>query len=107
MTDQAANKPMIATKKIPINWVEPGLAMFANNVASQSDGKAIYLTFAQISPPFLIGKDEATVKQEFDKISSVSALPVVRLVIPVDDYRIIVRTLQAQLEQLDQLSKHD
>ena len=104
MTDQAANKTPVA-KMVEVQWMEAGLATFANNLAFQFDGRSVYLTFAQVSPPLLVGKDQATIKDRFDKISSVTALPVARVVIPMDDFRNMLHILQTQLEKIDQLPK--
>jgi hypothetical protein len=103
MTDQASNKSPIPSKMVEVHWAESGLAVFANNLIAQFDGTSIHLTFAQINPPLIVGTTDAEKQKQLDKISSVMAMPVARLVVPLENFRNMVRALQEQLDQVDRV----
>jgi len=106
MTDQTANKTPITFKQVEVQWPEqPALAMYANNLAIQYDGKAFHLIFAQVLAPLVLRKTEEEVRQRYEEISSVSAIPVARLVISVEDVRNMLHNIQDQLNKVDALIK--
>jgi hypothetical protein len=107
MTDQIANKMPISAKMVAVNWaaMEPGLVAYANNLTAQFDGKSVHLAFVQVNPPLIFGANDAEKQEQLNKISSVPALPVARLVVPLEDFRTMVRALQEQLSKIDTLIK--
>ena len=107
MTEQTANKTPIPFKMVKVNWeeIEPGLAVYADNLIAQFDGKSIHLIFAQMSPPLILGTNEAEKQDQLKKISSVVPLPAARLVIPLENFRIMLHVLQEHLNKIDTLIK--
>ena len=107
MTDEIANKTPVPIKMVKVNWaeIEPGLVAYANNLTAQFDGKSVHLTFVQVNPPLIFGANEAEKQEQLSKISSIPALPVARLVVPLEDFRTMVRALQEQLDKIDNLPR--
>jgi 2-methylisocitrate lyase-like PEP mutase family enzyme len=88
-------------KVVRIEWPEFGMPECANHLVASCDGISMYLMFCQISPPVIVGTQEEKQKQ-LDPIESIKALPVARLVIPLDAFRAMVQMLQ---EHMDRISK--
>jgi hypothetical protein len=108
MTDQVADKPSLPSLKIvDVDWgsLEPGVAAYANNLLSLFDGQSVHVIFAQANPPIIYGKDETERLAQLDKVTSLAVSPVARLVIPLENFRAMLRALQDQLIKIDELIK--
>jgi hypothetical protein len=107
MTDEIASKTPLYAKMVKVNWaeIEPGLAVYADNLITLFDGKSMHVTFAQMSPPLIFGANEAEKQAQLNKISSVVPIPVARLVIPLEAFRTMLHALQEQLDKIDTLLK--
>jgi hypothetical protein len=93
-------------KLVPVKWpVDPGAAIYANNLCVQFDGTAIFLTYAQVNPPLAVGKDEGETKGLQDSITSVIATPVVRLVIPLSNFRVMLAMIQQNMDKIEKMVK--
>ncbi len=106
MTEQATDKAQFIQKGVQLNWAQPGLAIFANNLHAQFDGyQSMFLTFAQVSPPIITAPTPEEMKQRMDHISSLVAMPVARVVMPIENLRMVIAGLQAQLDAIENMKK--
>lgn len=85
-------------KSVRINWVDAGPAVLANNLMVQRDESTVYMTFYQISPPVILADDETSRRQELEKLESVNALPVVKVAVPIQQFRSFVDALKGHLQ---------
>jgi hypothetical protein len=108
MADQTTSKTPVSQKMAPkVNWseMEPCLGVYANQLMAQYDGQSLHLVFAQVNPPFTVGKTEEEVKEWLASLSLLKAIPVARLVIPLNSVRDMLRVLQEQLNKIDKIAK--
>jgi hypothetical protein len=105
MPDETTTTTPNPSKMVEVKWGEPGPAVYANNLCIQFDGASIHLTFAQMNPPLVIGTTEQEIKTGFEKISSIAATPIVRLVIPFDAFRAMFRVIRDNMEKIEKISK--
>lgn len=93
-------------KLVQVKWPsEPGGAIYSNSLCFQYDGNSVLLTFAQINPPIALGKDEEETKTLREAISSVAAIPVVRLVIPMQNFVAMLRNIHEQMDKIEKMPK--
>jgi hypothetical protein len=102
MTEQATNQsPMLVEDDAKLIWDEAELPVFANVVTTYCDGVTVFLTFgctdAPLNAPPSSG-DDGIVHRE-----SIKAIPVVRLAIPLAEFRRIANGFQGTLKKIDDL----
>jgi hypothetical protein len=85
-------------KLLPIEWPEVGVAMYANQLMAQCDGRSMYLTFCQTNPPAILGTPEEQ-RQKLEEIKSIKAIPIVKLMIPLDVFRDMQRVVQEAVDR--------
>jgi hypothetical protein len=83
------------------------MTIFANHAAAQYDGKAVYLTFGQASPPVILGETDEEKRRQLDKVQSIVIQPVVRLAMAPEDYRAVVQVFQKHLALVDEIAKRE
>jgi hypothetical protein len=107
MAEAISNIQPDGNKFVLIEWPEPDIAIYANNLLATNDGSALYMTFCQIQPPILIGSEEEQ-KKRLAEITNVKARPVARIVAPVHLIPEIIKVLQGQLSAIEGLKQaHD
>jgi hypothetical protein len=90
-------------KQLTIEWPETAsIALFINNATVQFDGNVVYLSFFQINPPLIIGETEQG-RQQFEQMSTIKALPVVKLALTVEVYRRLMQVLQENLNRIEKI----
>jgi hypothetical protein len=103
MTDEPNKKPDGAYKLLNVQWPDGiGPSNFANNACVVSDGTVVHVLFAQVSPPFFVGS-EKELKERIEKVTAVPAIPVIKLTIPLENFRGMVRSFSEHLEKMDKL----
>jgi hypothetical protein len=90
-------------KVIPVEWPEFGMPECANQLVAAFDGSSVYLMFCQVCPPVIFGTQEEQQKQ-LDRIESVKALPVARLVVSLDAFRAMLKVLQEHMDRISATS---
>lgn len=100
MADENPGDVKQIAKLLPIEWPEIGVAMYVNQLMAQCDGRSMYLTFCQTNPPVIIGTPEEQ-QQQLEATKSIKAIPVVKLVIPLDVFRDMQRVVQEAMDRLD------
>ena len=106
MSDETADKTISPYKLVQIQWPEPGPAVYANNLCIQYDGTSVLLTFAQVNPPLVIGREEET-KKLHETMSSVVATPIIRLVVPLDNFRMMLGLINEHMNKIEKIAKPD
>jgi hypothetical protein len=104
MGNEMANQPVTPAKQIPVSWAEAASPIFANTISTYCDGATVFLTFGYVDTP-LHGPSGGGVVH----LDSPRAVPVVRLALPLREFRDTVGTLQRFLGSIDNyfLSKQD
>jgi hypothetical protein len=89
--------------KVAIKWpVNPGPAVFANNVTLQLDTDGnVYLTFFQVIPPVLLGEGDSRIEERIKSVTSVEAIPVARIAISEPDAIKLHRLFKRHFEAKD------
>ena len=107
MADETApTAPTPDFKLVPVKWpLDPGPAIYANNLCVQFDGASILLTFAQVNPPLAVGKDDDETKGLQDSITSVTATPVVRVIVPLPNFHVMLAMIQQNMEKIEKIVK--
>jgi 2-methylisocitrate lyase-like PEP mutase family enzyme len=101
MADQTSDK-LHGQKLVPIEWPDSsGAAQYANHLLAQRDGNSMYLSFCQVNPPHLIGAAEE-IEEQLERIKSLQAVLVARLVIPLDSFRAMFEVLQRQMTIMEE-----
>jgi hypothetical protein len=100
MPDDTAENAIGSVKMVHVQWPEPGPAIYANNLCVQYDGNSVFLTFAQVNPPLVVGKSEEETKQLCETISSVKATPVIRLVVPMENFRKMLELIHEHMSRV-------
>ena len=105
MTDEALTQPGAASKQEPISWTEAGSPIFANTITTYCDGATVFLTFGYVDTP-LRGPSGGPGVVHLEKPT---AIPVIRLALPIREFRDIVGILQRFLGNIDNyfLTKED
>jgi hypothetical protein len=101
MTDNVSGAklpPM--TKMLAVELPDVGPVVFSNNLHVTSDGASVYLSFFQVCPPVLMGTEEQQ-RQQLDQIASVKAQSVVRIAMPVNAFREVVRQAQEMMVRME------
>ncbi len=97
MADENIKQQSTLSKVVPLSWAEPGPAVFANVAYAQYDGKSVYITFCQAIPPAILGQTDEEKLQQLDKVESIVAAPVIRLVMAPENFRAVAETFQKHL----------
>lgn len=85
-------------KVVRVEWPEFGTPECANQLAAAFDGNSVYLMFCQVSPPIILGTQEEQ-QEQLERIESVKALPVARLVVSLDAFRTMLKVLQEHMDR--------
>lgn len=85
---------------VPIEWHVPAnlISRYANNVVVQHGRNEFIISFFEILPPLILGSDEEK-KAQLEKISSVQAECVARIILSPEQVEEIIRVLQDTLEK--------
>jgi hypothetical protein len=102
MTEQATNQsPMSVEEAAQLIWDEAERPVFANVVTTYCDGITVFLTFgctdAPLNAPPGAGEDGIVHRE------SIKAIPVIRLAIPLSQFRSIANGFQGTLKKIDDL----
>jgi hypothetical protein len=89
-------------KQLKIEWPEAGIASFVNNATVQFDGDVVYLSFFQVIPPIIISGTEQG-KQQLEQMSTIKAIPVIKLALTLDVYRRTIQVLQENLNNMEKI----
>jgi hypothetical protein len=100
MADENMGKAKHLHKLVLVEWPEVGVATHANQLMAQTDGSSMYLTFCQLNPPVVLGTPEERQRQ-LDQLKSVKAIPIAKLVIPLDAFREMLRVIQESMGRLE------
>ena len=105
--DEAGGHP--SSKLVRLVWGDLGgaPAILANNVLLQFDGSMVFLTFGQAAPPLVAGETEDEKREQLSKIESVPVSTMVRLAVPVENYRAMVGAFQKHLAVIGKRSKSE
>ena len=103
MSDSDTKTPEMQVKSLDVRWPESiGPAVLANNACVVTDGTTVYVMFAQVNPPYVAGQpDEA--RERFDNLTSVAAIPVAQVAIPLANFRAMTKTFNDHIEKLDKI----
>jgi len=102
MADDDSNKPDMQIKPLDVVWpASSGPCAFANNACIVSDGTIVHVMFAQVNPPLITGRNPKETKERFDTTTSVEAVSVVRLAIPLSNFRVMIKTFADHIEKMD------
>jgi hypothetical protein len=86
--------------KFPVN---PGQAVFVNNVTLQRDVSGnVYISFFQILPPIVIAESSEDIKMEVESLGTVDAIPVARIVMSPKDAVSILSLFKRNLERVNE-----
>jgi hypothetical protein len=100
-----AEESSVKGKMLPLVWEEPGTAVFANQAIAQYDGHSVYLTFGQVRPPLILGETEEERHRQIEKVQSVTVLPVVRIAMTPETFRVVAEALQKHLALINKIEK--
>jgi len=106
MTEETPSEEGVFGRLVTIEWPEPGVAAFANNLLAVSDGGTTYLTFCQIAPPILMGTEEER-REQLQSLGSLKAQAVARIVVPVDTLAKMIGVLQKQIDRVGKKGSDD
>ena len=99
MPDETSNKRQVLSRPTPIDWYIPDdvQSRYATNFVVQPGPNEFMLSFFEIRPPIITGSVEQ-LKAQMEKIESVKAICVARIIISREQLPDIIRILQSQLE---------
>ena len=97
MTDDPVKQPEASSQGAPISWSEAAQPVFANVITSYCDGSTVFLTFGYTDMPLHGPPDGVGIV----RLEAVKAIPVIRLGLPLREFRDIVDTLQRHKARID------
>ena len=87
-------------RHIPIEWHTPDhiVSQYATNFVVQGTGHEFIISFFEIHPPIILGSADVQ-RADFEKIQSVPAECVARIIVAAERLPEFVKLLQGQLDQ--------
>lgn len=90
----------VISKPIQFVYPDPTITRFSNYALVQRDNDSFVLTFFDVHKPAFIGPDEEK-KKQIEKIESIPAFCIARIVLTPDHFKRLVLVLQKHLERFE------